>query len=226
MLVLQIHHCHLGAPQDVDQLPPEVNLLATAHYLQALDVQRKANQAVAILGGKTPNIQNLAVGGVCNSINLDSPSTLNMDKLYMVKDLLEEVKTFVEQVYFPDVCAVGALYPEWLSIGKGVTNYMAVPDLPTDAKMTQFDLPGGTIFDGDVSTVKAFSSHKDPYFRDNVQESIARAFYDGDWQKHPYEEETVPKPGEWEADKKYSWVKAPRFQDQQRLRIGAVHIGK
>src|SRR3954447_579037 len=72
------------------KLPPEVNLLAVAHYLQALEVQRKANQVVAILGGKTPNIQNLAVGGVANAINLDNPSTLNMEKLYMVKDLLEE----------------------------------------------------------------------------------------------------------------------------------------
>ncbi|MCM2269574.1 MAG: nickel-dependent hydrogenase large subunit, partial [Thermoanaerobaculia bacterium] len=44
------------------RLPPEVNLLAVSHYLQALEYQRKANQVVAILGSKTPNIQNLAVG--------------------------------------------------------------------------------------------------------------------------------------------------------------------
>ena len=68
------------------KLSPEVNLLAVAHYLQALDFQRKALQAVAILGSKTPNIQNLAVGGVANAINLDAASTLNMDKLYEVKD--------------------------------------------------------------------------------------------------------------------------------------------
>ena len=60
------------------KLSPEVNLLAVAHYLQALDYQRRANQVVAILGGKTPNIQNLAVGGVANAINLDHDSTLNM----------------------------------------------------------------------------------------------------------------------------------------------------
>src|SRR6185503_7452735 len=52
------------------KLTPEVNLLAVNHYLQALEIQRKANQVVAILGGKTPNIQNLAVGGVANAINL------------------------------------------------------------------------------------------------------------------------------------------------------------
>src|SRR6478672_2594805 len=81
------------------KLAPEVNLLAVSHYLQALDYQRKANQVVAILGGKTPNIQNLAVGGVANAINLDNDSTLNMSKLFAVKNVLDEISTFVEQVY-------------------------------------------------------------------------------------------------------------------------------
>src|SRR4029079_3042309 len=73
------------------KLPPEVNLLAVAHYLQALEFQRTANKVVAILGGKTPNIQNLAVGGVANAINLDNQATLNMNKLFALKDLLDKV---------------------------------------------------------------------------------------------------------------------------------------
>ena len=104
------------------------------------------------------------------------------------------------------------MYPDWLGYGAGVKNYRAVPDLPTDTKGTVFDLPGGTIFDGDLATVKEIKSFADPYFRDNVTESIAHAWYDGDWAKHPYEEDTVPKPGAYDAAKKYSWVKAPRFQ--------------
>src|SRR5512138_3814042 len=119
------------------KLSPEVNLLAVAHYLQALDVQRKANQAVAILGSKTPNIQNLAVGGVANAINLDSPATLNMEKLYQVKTLLDEVARFVQQCYLPDVAAIAGFYPEWFRHGAGVTSYLAVPDLPVDEKMTR-----------------------------------------------------------------------------------------
>ena len=124
------------------KLPPEVNLLAVAHYLQALEYQRKVNQVVTILGGKTPNIQNLAVGGVANAINLDNEATLNMNKLFMVKDVLDQMTAFIEQVYFVDVCAIGAMYPDWLGYGAGVTNYLAVPDLPLDAKGTKFDLPG------------------------------------------------------------------------------------
>ncbi len=102
------------------KLPPEVNLLAAAHYLQALEYQRKVNQVVALLGSKTPNIQNLAVGGVANAINLDNQATLNMEKLFFVKNVIEEVKTFIEQVYLPDVCAVGALYADWFNYGAGV----------------------------------------------------------------------------------------------------------
>lgn len=193
------------------RLAPEVNLLAVSHYLQALEYQRKANQVVTLLGSKTPNIQNLAVGGVANAINLDNEATLNMAKLYMVKDLLDEVVQFVQQVYVPDVCAIGGMYPDWLSYGAGVKNYLAVPDLPLDTKGESFDLPGGTIMGGDFKTFKAISSFTDEYFRDNVEECIAHAYYDGDWTRHPFEEETVPAYTKFDERGKYSWVKAPRF---------------
>jgi hydrogenase large subunit len=196
------------------KLPPEVNLLAVNHYLQALQFQREINKVVAILGSKTPNIQNLAVGGVANAINLDNQSTLNMARLYQIKDLLDGVVQFIQQVYIPDVCAIGALYADWLPYGAGVKNYLAVPDLPLDTKGTQFDLPGGTIFDGNLAGVKAITSFDDPYFRDNVTENIEHAWYDGNWTRHPWEGETVPKYTDWQPDGKYSWVKAPRFQDQ------------
>ena len=193
------------------KLPPEVNLLAVHHYLQALDYQRTANKVVAILGGKTPNIQNLAVGGVANAINMDNPSTLNMDKLFMIKDLLDEMGDFIQNVYLVDVCAVGALYADWLPYGAGVKNYLAVQDLPLDAKRSGFDLPGGTIMDGDLAGAKAFRGWEDPYFRDNVTEGIAHAWYDGDWTRHPWEGETVPKYTDFDPSGKYTWVKAPRF---------------
>jgi len=203
-------------------LPPEVNLLAVSHYLQALDYQRKANKVVAILGSKTPNIQNLAVGGVANAINLDNDATLNMEKLYFIKDTLEEVKTFVEQVYLPDVIAIGSMYPEWLGYGAGVTNYMAVPDLPLDAKGTEFDLPGGVIMGGDLASYRPITTFNDPLFQAKVEESVAHAWYEGDWQKHPWEEE-LPKPQytDFQDDGKYSWVKAPRFEGKA-MQVGPL----
>ncbi len=193
------------------KLPPEINLLAVAHYLQALQYQRKANQIVAILGGKTPNIQNLAVGGVTNPIDLDHQDALNMEKLYWIKELFEEVAAFIQQVYLPDVIAMGAGYPEWLGYGAGVTNYLAVPDMPLDTRGTTFDLPGGTIFDGRLETVRTFQSFADPYFRDNVTECIAHSWYRGHWTRPPWEEETIPHYTAFDPRGKYSWVKAPRF---------------
>jgi hydrogenase large subunit len=203
------------------KLSPEVNLLAVAHYLQALEIQRKANQAVAILGGKTPNIQNLAVGGVANAINLDSPAALNMEKLYQVKTLLEEVGTFVQQCYVPDVCAIGGMYAEWLKYGAGVTSYLAVPDLPLDAKATRFSLPGGTIVDGDLAGAKPIQGFQDAYFKQNVSESIAHSYYKGAPERHPFEGETVPAYAPWDEDGKYSWVKAPRF-DGRPMQVGPL----
>ena len=81
-----------------------------------------------------------------------------MNKLYTIKELLDEVMAFVQQVYLPDVCAIGAMYADWLGYGAGVTNYLAVPDLPLDATGTEFDLPGGTIMDGDLGGVKPIKS--------------------------------------------------------------------
>ncbi|MFL5407637.1 MAG: nickel-dependent hydrogenase large subunit, partial [Myxococcales bacterium] len=201
------------------KLPPEVNLLAVAHYLEALDYQRKALQVVAILGSKTPNIQNLTVGGVANAINLDNPATLNMEKLYKVKELLDEVAGFVQNVLFPDVAAVGGLYADWTKYGAGVTDYLSVPELPLDTKGTKFDMPGGTIIGGTGLTgaMKPIAGFGDAYFRDGVTESSKYAYYaDAGNPLHPWKGETKPHyTGDWKSETaapaKYTWVKAPRF---------------
>lgn len=192
-------------------LPPEVNLLATAHYLQALEVQRRANMIVSILGGKTPHIQNMAVGGVANAINPDNQSTLNMERLYYVKTLMDELGDFVNNVYFVDVCAVGAMYKDWTKYGAGVTNYLSVPDFPMDVKGTVFDHPGGYIPDGDVSKFHPIKSFDDEFFRKGVEESIKHSWYSGSWTRHPWEEDTEPHYTDFQDEGKYSWVKAPSF---------------
>ena len=202
-------------------LPPEANLMAVSHYLEAFDYQRKANQALAILTGKNPHIQNLSVGGVTTAINPDSDSALNMERLYWIKQLVEEVRGFIQQVYLPDIIAVGALYKDWLQYGAGVTNYLAVPDMPLNTAGTQFDLFGGTIFNGDLSTVKPIASFNDNYFRDNVVEGISHSWYKGDWSRHPYEGETVPDYTDFQDEGKYSWMKAPRFQDKP-MQVGPL----
>jgi hydrogenase large subunit len=208
------------------KLPPEVNLLAVAHYLQALQVQRKATQAVAILGGKTPNVQNLAVGGVANAINLDGAAALNMEKLYQVKTLLDEVAAFVQRCYLPDVAAIAGFYPEWFGYGAGVTSYLALPDLPLDEKRTRFDLPGGVIWNGASEVAHPIGGWNDEVLRRDVTESIVHSWYDGSWSRRPWEEETVPRVGEeWRretpAPERYSFVKSPRLENKP-MQVGPL----
>ncbi len=203
------------------KLPPEANLMAVSHYLEALDYQRKADSAIAIIGGKNPHIQNLSVGGVTTAINPENEATLNMERLYWIKQLASEVRDFVHNVYLVDVIAIGALYKDWLQYGAGVTNYLAVPDMPLDTKGTKFDIPGGTIFGGDLSSAKPFKNFNDPYFKNNVKECIMHSWYDGDWTKSPFEEETVPKYTDFQPDGKYSWIKAPRFKGEP-MQVGPL----
>jgi hydrogenase large subunit len=196
------------------KLTPEVNLLAATHYLQALEFQRKINQVVAILGSKTPHIQNLAVGGVTNPLNPDSPANLTIEKLFHIKTLIDEVGDFIKQAMLTDVAAVGAYYADWTKYGAGVLNYLSVPDMPMDSKGTTFALPGGYIPGGDIAKFAPIASQKEKVLYDSIKESIKHAWYNGNWDRSPYEEDTVPNYTGFEYDKKYSWVKAPTFMGQ------------
>jgi hydrogenase large subunit len=194
------------------KLPPEVNLLAVTHYLQALDVQRQANKVVSILGGKTPHIQNVAVGGVSNPIALNSQSVLSLERLLAIKEAISHLKSFVMQVYNVDVAAVAALYPEWTKIGKGVTNYLAAPDFPLDERGTKFATPGGYIPDGNLDAMRPIASFGDAYLRENVAESVKHAWYKGGkGALHPYKGETAPEFTDFQENGKYSFVKSPTF---------------
>jgi hydrogenase large subunit len=201
------------------RLSPEYSLLMAVHYLLALEVQRKANQIVAILGGKTPHVQNLAVGGVANPINLNSQSTLTLERLMYVRRLIDEVGDFICGSNLSNLAVLCTYYPEWTNYGVGLTNYLSVPDLPLDPRGTAFALPGGVIQGDDATTYRAIGSFADKFFRDGVTESVKHAWYRGEEKLHPWDEETVPEYTEFQDDGKYSWVKAPTFHNR------AVEVG-
>jgi hydrogenase large subunit len=161
-------------------LGPEANLVLFSHYLQSLEQQRKAAQIVAILGGKTPHIQNLSVGGVMNAIDLNGEGALGVDRLESIRVLMAEVSEFIHQVYFPDACMLAGNYPEWFDIGRGIDTYLAVPDLSRDTKGKQFDLPGGYIHGKSVGTAEHDSTFSDGQFREVVSEDVVHAYYRGD----------------------------------------------
>lgn len=193
------------------KLPPEANLMAVAHYLKALDYQRKAAQAVAILGGKNPHIQNLCVGGVATAINMENLATINMEKIAAIRALMEETREFVQKVYYPDMVAIASAYKEWFHHGRGVVNYLAVPELAEDTKNTKFALPGAIITNGDIAKARLVTTHQDIDLIANIKENVAHAWYEGKGTLHPWDGETKPQYTDFEDKGKYSWCKAPRL---------------
>ena len=193
------------------KLPPEVNLIAVAHYLQALECQRDCNRIVALLGGKTPHIQNLAIGGVANPINLDSQSVLNLERLMFVKSCIDRLNDFVTQVYRVDAAIIASYYPEWLNLGKTSGNYLSVPEYPIDGDNSKFVLTGGYIENFDISTFRPITQQKDEFVVKGIKESGKHAWYEDDEPLEPWAGLTRPKYIGWQDEGKYSWVKAPSF---------------
>lgn len=202
------------------KLPAEVNLIGVAHYLEALEWQKEIVKVHTIFGGKNPH-PNYLVGGAACAINLNEANALNAERLAYVGQLLEEARVFVEQVYLPDLVAVAGFYKDWGAVGGGLTNYMAYGDLPTNgyADPAHFKFPRGVILNRDLSQVLPVDGHAQGEF----EEFITHSWYDyaGGDQKglHPWEGETKlnytgPKPPyEYlEVDKKYSWLKTPRWK--------------
>ena len=205
------------------KLPPEANLMAVAHYLEALEWQRDMIKAHAILGAKNPHPQTYLVGGISVTLDPDSESAINADKIALLKRLAAESKRFVEQVYIPDLLAVAGFYKEWAGYGEGLGNFLVYGDFPDAAG--EFLFPTGVILNRDLSTVHPFDQQK-------ITEYVTHSWFaygDGDAvPKHPWEGETKPNytgpkpPYEYlEVEGKYSWLKAPRY-DGKAMEVGPL----
>ena len=115
------------------KLPPEVDLLAVSHYLDALDFQRDYARVHAVLGGKSPHLQTYLVGGMASPIDLNSESAINAGTFQTLRGLLQKGLDFVQQAYLPDLVAIAKAYPEWTKIGGGLDSYLAFGDMSRDA---------------------------------------------------------------------------------------------
>lgn len=202
------------------KLPAEANLMAVAHYLEALEWQKEIVKVHTIFGGKNPH-PNYLVGGVPLSININGANALNIERLAYVKQLLDDAKTFIDQVYIPDLMAIASFYKDWGAIGGGLKNYMSYGDLPTNGynDVSSFKFPRGIIMDRDLSVVHDVDG-SDP---NQIKEFIAHSYYDYDSgdssSKHPWDGQTNlnytgPKPpfDQLNVEGKYSWLKTPRWK--------------
>ncbi len=213
------------------KLPPEANLMAVTHYLEALDFQREIVKIHTVFGGKNPH-PNWLVGGVASAINLDGPmaagAPVNMVQLNLVSSIIDRTIEFVDQVYLPDLLAIGSFYKDWL-YGGGLSghNVLAYGDFPDRANNYSPDnllIPRGAIVNGNLKEVL------DVDLRDPAQ---VQEFVDHSWYRYPDENEGLhPWVGitdpnfklgpntkgtktdiqQLDEDAKYSWIKAPRWR--------------
>ncbi|UFW50975.1 MULTISPECIES: nickel-dependent hydrogenase large subunit [Bradyrhizobium] len=217
------------------KLPPEANLMAVAHYLEALDFQKEIVKIQAIYGGKNPH-PNWLVGGVPCAINIDGTGAvgaINMERLNIVSSIIDRSIEFVEQVYLPDIVAICSFYKDWLHGGglssKSVMSYGDIPENANDSSC--FKLPRGVILGGNLKEILPID-HGDP---EQIQEFVAHSWYRYPSDRcglHPWDGITEPcfelgpklkgsKTDIKELDEgsKYSWIKAPRWRGH------AVEVG-
>ncbi len=205
------------------RLPPEANLMATAHYLEALEWQKDVIKIHAILGSKNPHPQTFLVGGMAIPIDPDSQNALNADKLIEIRRLLKKAQDFVEKVYIPDLLAVASFYKEWAAIGGGVGNYMCYGEFPDASGNMWF--PAGAILNKDLSKVVKVDQGK-------IAEYVDHSWFENSTGAgkglHPYDGETEVRytgpsaPYEYlDTTAKYSFVKSPRY-DEKAMEVGPL----
>jgi hydrogenase large subunit len=208
------------------KLPAEANLMAVAHYLEALEWQREVIKIHAILGGKNPHLQGFLVGGAATPVDPDKQASINAGSIAAMRGLIAKARDFVARVYIPDLLAVASFYKDWAGHGKGVGNYLVYGEYPEDdGNPPKLFLPSGVIRGGDLSKVEPFDPEK-------ITEFVKHSWYDygegDDKGLHPAEGETKPHytgpqpPYEkLDTDAKYTWLKAPRY-DGLPMEVGPL----
>jgi hydrogenase large subunit len=217
------------------KLPPEANLMAVAHYLDALVWQRDAVALHAIFGGKNPHPM-FVVGGTPAAISIwpegaggaarpaggQGGTALDVTGLARVQEVIHSMRDFVDQVYVPDTLAIAGFYKDWFRQGEGLGNFMTYGDFPGKGGMGDlagFMLPRGAILNRDLSHIEEIDLNAEG----EIQEFVNHSWYDYSVGKesglHPYKGETQlnysgPQPPyrQLEVDKAYSWLKSPRWK--------------
>ena len=211
------------------QLPPEANLMAVAHYLEALDFQKEIKKIHTVFGGKNPH-PNWLVGGVPCPINVSDTGAvgaINIERLNLVKSIIDQSRQFVDQVYLPDLMAIASFYKDW-TFGGGLssTNVMSygdIPDYANDYSASNLLLPRGAIINGNLNEVHEVDLRDS----EQIQEFVSHSWYsyaDDDIGLHPWDGVTDPnfdlgqnykgsktRIESLDENAKYSWIKSPRW---------------
>jgi hydrogenase large subunit len=163
------------------------------HYVQALEMRRKAHQMGAIFGAKVPCVSTFVPGG-CTEV-------VTTHKISDFRALLTELRSFIDGVYVPDVLTVAGAFSDYFNIGVGCSNLLAYGVFALDAAGTTKLLPRGRCTDGVPGTVNPAE----------ITEHVKYSWYSSLSGLNPAVGETEPdldKPGA------YSWLKSPRYENE------------
>jgi [NiFe] hydrogenase large subunit len=187
------------------KLPPELNLIAVAHYLEALQVQAEAAQIIAIMGGKFPHFMTSIPGG-----------TTFVPTEQRLADILyhwQNVSDFVTNTMIPDTLAIAPFYLDAAGYGKGVGNFLAW-GVFDDKSMDPYKrvLPRGALVGG-LTPSKPDEKQ--------IKEFVEHSWYDSPTGLNPAVGQTHAAYTSFDEKGKYSWVKAPRL-DGKPMEVGPL----
>lgn len=205
------------------KLTPEQNLIAVAHYLEALEWQKEVVKVQTVFGGKNPH-PNYLVGGMACSIDLQEANAINTERLNLVKQKLQNAKAFIEQVYIPDLLMIAEVYKEeWSLIGGGVSNYLTYGDFPLFeyGDTNNYKMPRGVVLNRDLSTIYPINATSPEEIKEYIYHSWYTYKQGNKVGLHPYNGETIlnytgPRPpySHLDLNDKYSWIKTPRWKER------------
>ncbi len=169
---------------------PALNLGILRHYLEAIEVRRDGHKLGALFLGKLPHAAALIPGGVTE--------TIGAIQIASARAHLARLRTFIEQVYLPDVVAVAGAFPAYFELGRGCGDFLSFGVFPENNDGGAPFLPAGALIGGKLERVDTAA----------ITEDVRYSWYSSASGRRPTEGETVPAP---EKPGAYSWLKAPRY---------------
>jgi Ni,Fe-hydrogenase I large subunit len=208
-------------PDEFSVNDPEIVTTLVSHYIKSIEMKAKSQKMLALICGIQPHPNSIIAGG-CTA-------TPSRGQLLELRDLWEEQVRFVNDIYLPDVTAVGTgpLLP-LAKAGLGAThgNYLCYPMFPrkNPANVSEYAhgggdplVGGGAIIGGELTPVQTLDYGK-------ITETVINSWYEyppGVTSLHPSVGITDPNPKKAGA---YSFLKAPRYNGQP-MEVGPLARG-
>lgn len=204
-----------GQAPEAYKLDPEADLICTAHYLEALNMQAKASEICGLIGGKMPHIMTLVPGGTAFV-----PTEEKLDELYSIT---REIRDWVDSTMLPDTKIIASAYPEALGFGRGCGRYVAWGVFQRENfEMADRYMPSGVVYSNDGLRLE----DPDPSL---IKEYVGHSWYVGDSNLNPKEGVTDPLYTEYyvagteheenghmigTVNDRYTWSKGPSYNGE------------